>query len=149
MAEARGAPLGQKSLGAPLTRRALLQRSAVLALSLPVVSAALAACGGGGGGGGGEGGAGGKITIEMSEYKFSPDTLTASPGATVQVTLKNVGALQHDFHVDVVNATSPLVDPGKSTDFSFTAPSQPGQYQFWCTVPGHKELGMVGTLTVQ
>ncbi|GBD17098.1 Plastocyanin [bacterium HR26] len=147
MAEARGARLGQERLATPLSRRTLLRRSALLALSLPVVSAALAACGGGGGGGGG--GTGGKVTIEMSEYKFSPDTLTASPGATVQVTLKNVGSLQHDFHVDVVNATSPLVDPGKSTDFSFTAPSQPGQYQFWCTVPGHKELGMVGTLTVQ
>ena len=146
MAEARGARLGQEQLATPLSRRTLLRRSALLALSLPVVSAALAACGGGGGGGG-EGG--GKVTIEMSEYKFSPNTLTASPGATVQVTLKNAGSLQHDFHVDVVNVTSDLVDPGKSLDFSFTAPSQPGQYQFWCTVPGHKELGMVGTLTVQ
>lgn len=141
MAEARGARLGQERLATPLSRRTLLRRSALLALSLPVVSAALAACGGGGGGG--------KTTIEMSEYKFSPNTLTASPGATVQVTLKNAGSLQHDFHVDVVNVTSNLVDPGKSVDFSFTAPSQPGQYQFWCTVPGHKELGMVGTLTVK
>ncbi len=147
MTESRQKGFGQEGLAGSLSRRALLRRSALFALSIPVVSAALAACRGGGGGGGG--GAGGKITIEMSEYKFSPNTLTAAPGATVTVTLKNVGALQHDFHVDVVNVTSPLVDPGKSTDFSFTAPSQPGQYDFWCTVPGHKELGMVGKLTVQ
>jgi len=147
MAEARQRGLSLQQFGTPSTRRALLRRGALLALSLPVVSAALAACGGGGAGGGG--GTGGKITVEMSEYKYSPDRLTASPGATVQLTLKNVGALQHDFHIDAGNQTSPLVDPGKSVDFSFTAPSQAGEYEFWCTVPGHKELGMVGTLVVQ
>jgi plastocyanin len=147
MTEARQQGLGLQQFAIPTTRRALLRRSALLALSIPVVSAALAACGGGGGGGGG--GTGGKVTIEMSEYKYSPDTLTASPGATVQVTLKNVGALQHDFHVDVIDATSPLVDPGRSADFSFTAPGQAGEYEFWCTVPAHKELGMVGKLIVQ
>lgn len=133
-----------------LSRRALLARAGTLAVAVPVVSALLTACGGGGGGGGSSsGGGGGKITIEMSEYKFNPSTITVSPGASVTVTLKNVGTLQHDFHVDAVNATSPMVDPGKSTDFTFTAPSQAGTYDFWCTVPGHKELGMVGKLEVK
>jgi uncharacterized cupredoxin-like copper-binding protein len=68
----------------------------------------------------------------------------------VTVTLKNAGTLQHDFHCDQINpTTSSLVDPGKSLDFTFTAPSQAGTYDFWCTVPGHKELGMVGKLEVK
>ncbi|MCM8749003.1 cupredoxin domain-containing protein [Thermomicrobiaceae bacterium CFH 74404] len=146
MAETRGARLSEKSLAAPLTRRALLHRSALLALSLPVVSAALAACGGGGNGGGG--GEGGGTTIRMSEYQFSPNTLTASAGQEVKVTLRNEGSLEHDFVIDNV-ITSDLVAPGKSLEVTFTAPSQPGQYEFYCSVPGHRELGMVGTLTVQ
>uniref|UniRef100_A0A7C1JYC6 EfeO-type cupredoxin-like domain-containing protein n=1 Tax=Thermomicrobium roseum TaxID=500 RepID=A0A7C1JYC6_THERO len=133
-----------------LTRRGLLRRAGALAVAVPAVSALLAACAGGGGGGGGtSGGGGGKITIEMSEYKFNPATITVSPGASVTVTLKNVGTLQHDYHIDVINQTSPLVDPGKSVDWTFTAPSQAGTYDTWCTVPGHKELGMVGKLEVK
>lgn len=132
-----------------LTRRALVRRFGGLALAVPVMSALLAACGGGGGGGGGSTSGGGKITIEMSEYKYNPATITVSPGASVTVTLKNVGSLQHDYHIDGINATSPLVDPGKSVDWTFTAPSQAGTYDTWCTVAGHKELGMVGKLEVK
>jgi uncharacterized cupredoxin-like copper-binding protein len=38
-------------------------------------------------------------------------------------------------------------EPGASNHLSFT-PTKPGNYQFYCTVPGHKEAGMVGTLVV-
>jgi uncharacterized cupredoxin-like copper-binding protein len=86
----------------------------------------------------------------MGEYYYKPATITVSPGASVTVTLKNAGTLQHNFHCDQINpTTSSLVDPGKSLDFTFTAPSQAGTYDFWCTVPGHKELGMVGKLEVK
>jgi uncharacterized cupredoxin-like copper-binding protein len=37
--------------------------------------------------------------------------------------------------------------PGQSATLDFT-PSKPGTYEFWCTVPGHKEAGMRGTLVV-
>ncbi len=133
-----------------VTRRALLRRATGVAIAVPAVSALLAACGGGGGGGGTSGGGGGKMTVEMSEYKYNPSTISVSAGQSVTLTLKNVGTLQHDFHCDQINPTgSPLVDPGKSVDFTFTAPSQAGTYDFWCTVPGHKELGMVGKLEVK
>jgi plastocyanin len=135
-----------------LTRRGFMRRAGAVAIAVPAVSALLAACGGGGGGGGTSGGGGGKltITIEMGEYYYKPATITVSPGASVTVTLKNAGTLQHNFHCDQINpTTSSLVDPGKSLDFTFTAPSQAGTYDFWCTVPGHKELGMVGKLEVK
>jgi len=36
---------------------------------------------------------------------------------------------------------------GGNGTLTFT-PSKPGTYAFYCTVAGHKEAGMVGTLTV-
>jgi plastocyanin len=88
-----------------LTRRGFMRRAGAVAIAVPAVSMLLAACGGGGGGGGTSGGGGGKITIEMSEYKYNPSTITVSPGASVTVTLKNAGTLQHDFHCDQINPT--------------------------------------------
>jgi len=133
-----------------LTRRGFLRRAGAVAIAVPAASALLAACGGGGGGGETSSDGGGKITIEMGDYYYKPATITVSPGASVTVTLKNVGALQHNLYAEQINPMeSPMVDPGKSADFTFTAPSQAGTYDFWCTVPGHKELGMVGKLEVK
>lgn len=38
--------------------------------------------------------------------------------------------------------------PKKEAKARFT-PTQPGTYEFYCSVPGHKDAGMKGTLTVQ
>ncbi len=38
--------------------------------------------------------------------------------------------------------------PAAQGKLTFT-PSKPGTYEFFCTVAGHKEAGMVGTLTVK
>jgi azurin len=43
---------------------------------------------------------------------------------------------------------TPLVDSGKSTMLSFQAPTQPGEYSYLCTFPGHFLAGMKGTLVV-
>jgi uncharacterized cupredoxin-like copper-binding protein len=40
------------------------------------------------------------------------------------------------------------VEAGESGTFTFTAPSEAGDYQLVCGVAGHVEAGMVGTLTV-
>lgn len=47
-----------------------------------------------------------------------------------------------------VFAGSELVEPGESTEFTFTAPFQSGEYTFVCTVPGHWEK-MNGRFIVQ
>jgi uncharacterized cupredoxin-like copper-binding protein len=38
---------------------------------------------------------------------------------------------------------------GTTTTLLFTAPTQPGSYQFWCAIPGHAEAGMVGEVIVK
>jgi len=46
----------------------------------------------------------------------------------------------------VLHATR-MVDPGQQTKLSFTAPDEPGDYQYVCTFPGHWRR-MLGTLAV-
>ncbi len=45
-------------------------------------------------------------------------------------------------------AHTPLSQPGETVRVTFTAPSEPGQYRYICTFPGHYVL-MQGTMTVQ
>ncbi len=113
-------------------------RARLSVLALPLLLAV--ACSGGGGGGGN--------TLRLSEFKFDPNTLTAKAGQPVQVTLQNAGTVEHDFNIDQFNIHSVKVQPGRSENFTFTAPAA-GTYQFVCNEAGHKEGGMTGTLTVQ
>lgn len=71
--------------------------------------------------------------------------LTVKPGDTIQVV--NAGVAQHDFTVDDWGISEPL----SSEPISITIPEDAaaGDYEFYCSVPGHKESGMVGTITVE
>jgi uncharacterized cupredoxin-like copper-binding protein len=40
------------------------------------------------------------------------------------------------------------LEPGTSNTYTFTAPSQPGEYQVVCGTPGHYLAGMLAKLTV-
>jgi uncharacterized cupredoxin-like copper-binding protein len=93
-------------------------------------------------------------TVSMVDLRFNPPTLTATAGQPVSWTFHNHGTLPHDFQVDVGGAAIELVPgaaslaAGQSATFDFTFDT-PGTYAFWCPVPGHRESGMVGTLTVE
>jgi len=86
------------------------------------------------------------VTVTAGDLFFDPKEITIAAGTDVQVTLNNGGALAHDWAVrDQAPATS-LLNPGGSETITVNLPA--GSYQFYCTVPGHAEAGMVGTLTV-
>lgn len=91
---------------------------------------------------------GGATTIRMTEFKFEPATITAKQGQPLRLTLQNAGTVVHDFVAADLEATSPKVQPGQSTNFEFT-PSKTGSFRFICTEPGHEAAGMTGTLNVQ
>ena len=109
-----------------------------------IACAVLAACGGGGGGGGTSAL---DVTLKGEDIKFDTTSLTATVGQTVNVTLQNAGVLEHSFIVDELNVRIEKVPAGQTGTASFT-PSSAGTYTYYCDVPGHKEAGMTGTLTV-
>lgn len=49
---------------------------------------------------------------------------------------------------DQVLAQTGLAAGGETTEVTFTAPEEPGDYEFICTFPGHYAANMAGILTV-
>ncbi len=82
--------------------------------------------------------------------KFEPATITVKRGAPVRLTLTSTGALEHDWVVDNLDGKRARVHaaPGASATVEFTAMAA-GTYEFYCSIPGHREAGMKGTLVVQ
>ena len=86
-------------------------------------------------------------TIEMIDIAFEPKDVTIAANTDVTITLPNNGVAVHNFTSDDLGVRSEDVPGGGSTTVTINA--QPGTYTFYCSVPGHKEAGMQGTITVQ
>ncbi len=89
-----------------------------------------------------------EVTLALTEFKFTPDTVNAKVGERVKVTLDNTkGTLKHNIKQADLNIDT-AVEAGQKATFEFTA-TKAGTYDFICDVPGHKEAGMVGKIVVQ
>ncbi len=100
----------------------------------------------GGGEAGIEGAAVTEITLVATEFAFDPDQFVAAP--EVQVTLDNQGAVIHNFVVDGVPEAEFAVVAEAGQTGSGTLALAAGDYVFFCSIPGHREAGMEGRLTV-
>lgn len=89
-----------------------------------------------------------EITVEGTEYRFDPDEIRVDAGQTVRIIFRNVGILEHDLAVPDLNLATATVAAGREAVLEFR-PDRPGSFDIICTVPGHKELGMTGTIVVQ
>ncbi len=83
----------------------------------------------------------------MIEFAYTPSSFTIPADTDVSVTLTNSGVTPHNFTIDNPSVVSDDVQAGQSTALTLNLPA--GTYEFYCSIPGHRELGMVGTLTVQ
>jgi uncharacterized cupredoxin-like copper-binding protein len=92
----------------------------------------------------GSAGPGGALALKASKAAFQPASLTA-PSGQVTVDLTNQDLFWHSFTMDrpAVNLDVPV---GGERRVTFSA--EPGSYEFYCRVPGHRQAGMVGTLRV-
>lgn len=99
----------------------------------------------------GGGGAGGTVDLAAPEdgsFAYEPDTAEATAG-TVTVNFDNPAALSHDVVIeDESGAEIGKTDLISGSTTSTTVDLQPGTYTYFCDVPGHREGGMEGTLTV-
>lgn len=114
------------------------------------------------------------ITVELSEFKFSPNLITLVKETAVKIVLKNVGAAPHyftatDFFKQVATrkfqSKGTLEQPKPDVEFkapyftavelypskvaeAFIIPMEVGEFPVICTIAGHQEHGMVGTIKV-
>jgi nitrite reductase (NO-forming) len=86
------------------------------------------------------------VAIGASEFKFTPSALQVPLGQKVSFTLDNKGVVEHDITVPAAGF-SLLAKAGQSATGEFTF-DKLGTFDFICSIPGHKEAGMKGTLTV-
>ncbi|HUD04798.1 MAG TPA: cupredoxin domain-containing protein [Patescibacteria group bacterium] len=89
-----------------------------------------------------------KITVTGTEYAFTPSTFTLKKGQPAEITFKNAGAFPHNLTISALNLKTKTIQPGEEDSIRFT-PDKTGQFSFTCTVPGHADKGMKGTLSVQ
>lgn len=114
------------------------------------------------------------LSLTATDIAYDTTRLEVTAGQPVRLTLNNEGALEHDFSIMAMPLTGdvlaeemademaghdmssmeeePEIHVAALTDGSNTiefTPSEPGEYTYFCTVEGHKEAGMVGTLVVQ
>ncbi len=85
------------------------------------------------------------LRVEAKNTAFSPRALTASAGVVV-LRFANRDLFWHTLTVDELSVDLKVPVGGERT-ISFNA--RPGTYPFYCGVPGHREAGMEGTLTVR
>ncbi|MDQ3704498.1 MAG: plastocyanin/azurin family copper-binding protein [Chloroflexota bacterium] len=90
-----------------------------------------------------------RVDVGLDEWLIDPKALQIPAGNTTFVA-KNVGEFSHNFVVQKdgkdIGGTPPFT-PGESPK-EVTLDLQPGTYTTICTIPGHAQQGMVGTLTV-
>jgi plastocyanin/mono/diheme cytochrome c family protein len=90
----------------------------------------------------------GSVLLEAQDpFNWSMTEITLAPGDTIEVV--NAGALDHDFTVDEFGIAEPLAPGGEPVTITIPADAAPGEYRFYCSIPGHAESGMVGTLIIE
>lgn len=94
------------------------------------------------GAGGGEGATFVAVDIDFSQ---APSEL---PAGETQLELINEGQAPHNVTFESVNNEEPVVETGPGETASGSVQLESGEYTFYCSVPGHREAGMEGTLTV-
>lgn len=79
--------------------------------------------------------------------KVNP-TLKVARGERVRIKLVNGDGLAHDIAVPAFDAkSSHVLARGSSTEITFRA-GKPGEFEYYCTVPGHRLAGMRGKIVV-
>jgi uncharacterized cupredoxin-like copper-binding protein len=78
--------------------------------------------------------------------KFDQEALEA-PAGMIMIELTNDASIPHDVAIEG-NGVDEKSDTVTGGDTTLMVDLEPGTYTFYCSVPGHREGGMEGTLTV-
>ncbi|MCX6056987.1 MAG: cupredoxin domain-containing protein [Chloroflexi bacterium] len=105
------------------------------------------------------------LNVTATDKGYDSPTYTVPAGAEVTLNMTNNGAVEHEYAILKLgqHVTPPFgdkdedkifweldgVDVGETKSDTFTAPTEPGEYDIICGIPGHIELGMIAKLIVK
>jgi plastocyanin len=97
-------------------------------------------------------GSGSTVSIEADpsgNLAFTKTDITAKPGNDT-IEFNNPSSVAHNVEIEDSSGEDVAgTDTITGAKTSTTADLQPGTYTFYCSVPGHREAGMEGTITVK
>jgi uncharacterized cupredoxin-like copper-binding protein len=86
-----------------------------------------------------------RVEVGATEMKFDPDGIAVEAG-DVEVVLHNDGTVQHDLRIEEQPF---LVEAGPGQSATDRITLEKGRYQFFCSIPGHRQAGMEGVIEVR
>ena len=102
------------------------------------------------------------LELELRDIAFSVEELAAAAGSVVEILLENVGQLEHDFTIEEFPGEASAIARSDPDRFDVHVPvdrrsrarlllrvAEPGEYVFFCAVPGHRQAGMEGRLIIE
>ena len=87
-----------------------------------------------------------KVTLVAEDIMWSMETIEAKVNQPVEITIRNAGALDHDFVIEELDIDI-LLSPGDVEVVEFTV-DHAGTIIYICNIPGHEEAGMVGEIII-
>ena len=87
------------------------------------------------------------VAVTAKDVRFTPPDVTVRAGEWTQITFTNADPVVHDWMVEAIPNLDAVARPGQTATLRFVLDT-PGTYAIECSIPGHAEAGMVGTLTV-
>ena len=90
-----------------------------------------------------------RVQVVAREFSLALSRQTITSGNAI-IELANFGEDAHDLRLRRVGGTKiygwPTAQSGDVEDRTLNLP--PGRYRLWCSLPGHRALGMTATLLV-
>ncbi|WP_282155978.1 plastocyanin/azurin family copper-binding protein [Cytobacillus gottheilii] len=105
------------------------------------------------------------LNVHPSDFSYSPSEIIVEKNQATSITLNNHDQIDHDIEIKNISFQESSnsqhtehttggadfhlhASANSSADITFT-PTKTGIYEFYCTIPGHKESGMTGKLIVK
>jgi outer membrane protein assembly factor BamB/plastocyanin len=86
------------------------------------------------------------IHVSAIDIAFEQTQISIAADTDVTISVTNNGVLQHDLVIEGTDYATPLLNGGETAELVVNLPA--GEYVYYCSISGHRQAGMVGTLTV-
>lgn len=89
----------------------------------------------------------GTYIIVGTEFAFEPETIEIPVNEEVVIEFRNLGTVDHDLVIEEFGVATGSMRIGSKKAVRFT-PTETGEFALICSIPGHPEAGMTGTVSV-